>query len=292
MYRELIRERYEHLSKSQKRIADYLMMSPREAAFMTASRLAVLLNVDIATITRFAQRLTYRGYPELLTDIRSTVQREMREGFTPVEGISDAGRAFVHALAIERENVERTMSAISIEAVEKALAAMEQADTIYIAGQNTAVFLAEELAVRLRMMGMRVVVVHGDLITTAVWLVGLHQGDVAVGIGFSSYATDVAGVLRAAHQHGATTIGISGSDVSPVARVADIVLICSAASPLHIPTESSVMAVIEGLAQGISVTRRDTLTANMHAFSVLHDVLSSARRNPVGSAEESLMKMY
>ena len=288
MYRELIRERYEHLSKSQKRIADYLMVSPREAAFMTASRLASLLNVDIATITRFAQRLSFQGYPVLLADVRSVVRLEMSAGYQPVEGISDAGRAFVHALALERDNIDRTMSMISIDAVEKAIAALQRADHVYVAGQH----LSEDLTTRLHFLGIAATVVRGHPAFVAPALIKLRSSDVVIGIGMSEHAEDVVGALRIAHERGATTIGITGSEVSPVARLADIALICSQTSPLHLPSESALMAVIEGLWQALAATRMDALSQNMRALSAMMDDLTHNDDDPPGTIEDSVMRVY
>jgi DNA-binding MurR/RpiR family transcriptional regulator len=292
MYRVRIRESYEHLSKSQKRIADFLMTSHREAAFMTASRLAVLLNVDVATITRFAQRLKYPGYPELLDEVRSTVQAEMSGGLRPAEGVSEAGRAFVRALNTERENIERTLSGISMDAVEKAVAALLGARRIYVLGKSMGTMLAEAMVVRLQMTGLDAVLVTGDAVWVAVALRSLDAGDAVLGFGFSGYAADVAEVLRIAKKRGATTIGISGSDVSPVARTADIVLICVAASALHIPSEAAGSALIEGLWEALAATRMDVINKNTKAFSDVYEELAKSHSHPVGSVEESIMKLY
>jgi DNA-binding MurR/RpiR family transcriptional regulator len=292
MYRERIRENYEHLSKSQKRIADFLMTSHREAAFMTASRLAGVLDVDVATITRFAQRLKYPGYPELLDEVRTIVQAEMSEGFHPVEGVSDAGRAFVRTLTLSRDNVERTLGGISLEAVEKTIAALERAQRVYVLGMNTGSLLAARLVLGLQIMDVHAVVVDGDAVQAALTMRNLQAEDVVVGFGFSGYAAEVGGMLRIARAHGATTIGISGSDVSPVARSADIVLICVASSSLHIPSEVATIAVIEGIAQALALSRMDAFKRNMSAFGDFYQELAANHSHPVGSVEDSIMKLY
>lgn len=292
MYRDRIRESYENLSKSQKRIADFLMTSHREAAFMTASRLAGVLDVDVATITRFAQRLKYPGYPELLDEVRSAVQAEMSKGLRPVEGVSEAGRTFVNTLTLARENVERTLSDISIEAAEQAIATLAKAHTIYILGQHTAVLLAEKMAVRLQVIGINPVVVSGDTVQIALALRNVQADDVVVGFGYSGYSADVAAALRMAHERGAKTIGISGSDVSAVARSADITLICAANSPLHLPSEVAASAVVEGLTQALAIDRDALFHQNIDALGRTYEQLIEYRLHPVGSIEESIMKLY
>ena len=65
------------LTKSQKRIADYGATSYHQVAFMTSPVLAKQLDINEATIIRFAQRLNYQGYPEFVASIQSIVKKEL-----------------------------------------------------------------------------------------------------------------------------------------------------------------------------------------------------------------------
>ena len=76
MYREKIREYYDHLSRSYRRVADYIMSNYYDVSFMTAAQLAFAVGVDTTTVVRFSQRLGYNGYPELLNDIRDQVRQK------------------------------------------------------------------------------------------------------------------------------------------------------------------------------------------------------------------------
>jgi len=288
MYRELIRERYEHLSKSQKRIADYLMVSPREAAFMTASRLAGILNVDIATVTRFAQRLTFHGYPELLADVRSTVRLEMSSVRPPMEGVSDAGRAFVSALAGERDNIERTINNISIDAVERAIDALLKAETIYVAAQH----LTDGIVGRFQLLGMRASGARGAPAFLIPGLVNATSKDVLLATGYSSVAYDVVAAMRIVRERGATIIGLTGSEVSPVARLAQIVIICSMASPVHLPAESSVMAVVEGMWQALANLRQEQLGRNLRDLDRYVQDMVRDPNSVGGSVEDNILPVY
>jgi DNA-binding MurR/RpiR family transcriptional regulator len=65
LYEERIRQERVNMSKSFAKLADFLLDSYVEAAFMTASELAHVLNLDAATVVRFSQQLGYNGFPEL-----------------------------------------------------------------------------------------------------------------------------------------------------------------------------------------------------------------------------------
>ena len=85
MYREKIREYYDHLSRSYRKVADYIMSNYYEVSFMTAAQLAYAVGVDTTTVVRFSQRVGYNGYPELLNDIRDQVKAEIYAAYTPKE---------------------------------------------------------------------------------------------------------------------------------------------------------------------------------------------------------------
>jgi DNA-binding MurR/RpiR family transcriptional regulator len=292
VYRERIRNNYDRLSKSQRRIADYLMTSHREAAFMTASHMATILDVDVATITRFAQRLGYPGYPELLDEVQALVREEMSTGYHPAEGTSAEGRVFLRSLANEHENLERTINTISVESVEKALALMRKARLIYVVGQHTGSFMARNLALRLSMVGLPAIPVATDGVSTAISMRNLGPEDVMIAFGFSGYVTDVVAAQQVARRRGAPTIGIVGSEVTATARHADVVLVCAAGSPLHIPSETAVTAVIEALFAALGTERAQNFNSEVKAFSDFYQSLIEFASQPATSAEESVMKLY
>ena len=83
MYRERIRDHYDRLSRSYRRVADHIMSNYYEVSFMTAAQLAYAVGVDTTTVVRFSQRLGYNGYPELLADIRAQVRDEIYTAYEP-----------------------------------------------------------------------------------------------------------------------------------------------------------------------------------------------------------------
>src|SRR4030066_1723282 len=76
-YKERLRLDRPNMSKSFARLADFLLDSYIKASFMTASELAHSLNLDAATVVRFSQHLGYKGYPELLREIRDKVRQNI-----------------------------------------------------------------------------------------------------------------------------------------------------------------------------------------------------------------------
>ena len=64
------------MSKSFLRLADFILDSYISTALMTATEIAHEVNIDAATVVRFAQTLGYSGFPELHKEIKARVKKE------------------------------------------------------------------------------------------------------------------------------------------------------------------------------------------------------------------------
>jgi len=71
---DIVKEGEGKLTPSQKKVVDFLLKSPEEAVFLTASSLAERLDTSDTTIVRMAQALGYKGFPGLKKRIRELVQ--------------------------------------------------------------------------------------------------------------------------------------------------------------------------------------------------------------------------
>ena len=60
-----IRTHYDSFSKSHRRLADFILENLHEVAFLSINELSQRTGISPATITRFARRLDFQGYPDL-----------------------------------------------------------------------------------------------------------------------------------------------------------------------------------------------------------------------------------
>ena len=143
MFREQIRKHYDHLSRSYRRVADFILSDYRTAAFMTAAALADAVDVDTTTVVRFAQRLGYPGYPELIEDIQDQVKLELSQTYaTPSEeeGVHSKVQMLV---AKDRTNLEKALAHNTLETIENTLDMLRAAPRIVVTGESYAEPIAE-----------------------------------------------------------------------------------------------------------------------------------------------------
>jgi DNA-binding MurR/RpiR family transcriptional regulator len=248
MFRERITRNYQSLSPSFKKIADFVLTSHQRTAFMSASRLAKYLGVDVATVTRFSQQIGYDGYTQLIREIQEKVLEEMREARAPVvDRLRAAEGPFAQTMWQDWANLEKTIRNIPVEYAEQAIAALATARRVYMVSEATGGGLALAAASYLRMVKPDVIVLTQGPFDAALALKDLGAEDVVIGIGFTSYAYAATQALKLGRKVGAKTIGVISQPDCPIGEVAEILISCAATEEGYLPSPTGVSTILFAL---------------------------------------------
>ncbi len=262
MFQEKIAQHYARLGRNQKKIADFLTQQYHEAAFINAFALSQRLGVDPATVTRFAQRLGYAGYPELLREIQAMVKKELAPAERPPAEKADVEGLFLRALAQEKENLERAMTHVKGPTVAQVVSAIRGARNVYVVAQGLARGPAQIFVSHLQgWLELPVLLVAAELLEAPMFLTSLSEKDVVLGVSLSALHDDTAQMLRLAQSRGARTIGLAASHTSPIASTADLVLVYPSESITGTPSIASLTAIMAALVQVITLQEPDKFSS-------------------------------
>lgn len=267
MFRERINRRYQTLSPSFRRLADFLLSQHQRAAFMSASRLAHHLDVDVATVTRFAQTLGYEGFTELSREIQDQVLDEMRQARAPIaDRLASAEGPLAQTLWHDWANLEKTIAHLRPEVAADAVAALRAARRIYVCAEGVGIGLALAFANYAAMIGLGPIVLSQGPFDTAIELKELGPEDVVIGIGFSSYAYLATRVLEYARQVGAKTIGIVGQASCTAGQAADFLLTATQDESTHLPSMTAMAAIVFALVYSLCMTDVEAYNQGLMRF--------------------------
>jgi DNA-binding MurR/RpiR family transcriptional regulator len=267
MFRERITRHYQVLSPSFKKIADYILTSHQRVAFMSASRLAKHLRVDVATVTRFSQQIGYDGYTQLIREIQEAVLQEMRETRAPLtDRLKAAEEGVVQTLWRDWMNLEKTIQNLPVARAEKAVAAIGAARNIYIVSEGVGAGLAQAMVSYLSVSKPHVWALVRGAFDTAIVLKDLGPEDVVLGIGFTNYAFAATRALELAKSVGATTIGVISQADCPIGTVAEILFTCSATEEGYLPSPTGVGAILFALVYGYLMQDNDRYSRDLMRF--------------------------
>lgn len=257
MYREGIRALYGQLSPGYRRIADYLLNHYQDAAFMTAAEIARVVDVDTALVVRFAQRLGYPGFPELINEVQEDVKRDLRAVYEPPEGDSSPMQIFRRNLMQDRNNLDFALLHFDTATVESAIEVLAKARKIFVAGEGSLNHLGEALVERLVSQGFSAHPISSELAGQAATSAAITADDVLIALGMTAMTPGAAVVLKVAREQGAKTIAVVGAASNPLAAVAEFVIYAPVNTVGLIPSWSAIASVLHALAQALALNGPD-----------------------------------
>ena len=249
-------------SKGQKQIARFILEHYDKAAFMTASRLGVTVGVSESTVVRFATELGYDGYPHL----QRALQEMIRNKLTSVQRMEVAGdrmggrdvlQTVLHA---DTDMIRVTLDEIDRDAFQGAVDALMGAKQIYILGVRSSSALASFLGFYFNLLFENVTLVHTNSVSEIFeQVLRVGPGDVLFGISFPRYSKRTLSAMKYARDRGARVIALTDSQLSPLARVADHVLLARSDMASFVDSLVAPLSVINALIVAVGMSRRDEI---------------------------------
>ena len=246
-------------SKGQKQIARFILEHYDKAAFMTASRLGVTVGVSESTVVRFATELGYDGYPHL----QRALQEMIRNKLTSVQRMEVAGdrmggrdvlQTVLHA---DTDMIRVTLDEIDRDAFQGAVDALMGAKRIYILGVRSSSALA---SFYFNLLFENVTLVHTNSVSEIFeQVLRVGPGDVLFGISFPRYSKRTLSAMKYARDRGARVIALTDSQLSPLARVADHVLLARSDMASFVDSLVAPLSVINALIVAVGMSRRDEI---------------------------------
>ena len=249
-------------SKGQKQIARFILEHYDKAAFMTASRLGVTVGVSESTVVRFSTELGYDGYPHL----QRALQEMIRNKLTSVQRMEVAGdrmggrdvlQTVLHA---DTDMIRVTLDEIDRDAFQGAVDALMGAKRIYILGVRSSSALASFLGFYFNLLFENVTLVHTNSVSEIFeQVLRVGPGDVLFGISFPRYSKRTLSAMKYARDRGARVIALTDSQLSPLARVADHVLLARSDMASFVDSLVAPLSVINALIVAVGMSRRDEI---------------------------------
>jgi DNA-binding MurR/RpiR family transcriptional regulator len=243
MFREKIQEKYNELTPSFRKLADFMLQRQLDTAFMTATELAHRLGVDAATVVRFAQELGYTGFRELNKEIQAIVRSELQASYSADLDTPDDLGLFRSLLENERHNLATAQDQLP-EQSNAILPVLLEAQRVWVVGQGHCAHLAGLCAGALREIGLLAQSIAPDPLEAATSLKELGADDLVIGFSLTGMDLNVANVIHFARQHGAKTLVFSASAVAAAALASETTILCPGPTQTDTPSFTGLAAII------------------------------------------------
>jgi DNA-binding MurR/RpiR family transcriptional regulator len=223
-YEEVIRQERPQMSKSFAKLADFLLDSYVEAAFMTASELAQALNLDAATVVRFSQHLGYPGFPKLQREIRQRVKKDLL--IRPTQVLEENTPPGITSTAIKEvlQALDQTRISLDTEALDQLVEEIGKARRVVILPEGPAQPTAYSLVLFLEQGGFPVYIARTGLADLARTVNNATQQDLLIALEVAGQSPYIARAMGEAQLKEIPTAAIVAAASLPSARYAKTVL--------------------------------------------------------------------
>ncbi len=256
---EELRRRYDLLTHSQKRIAEYIVDQSQAVAFSTVDQMAAQLDVNPSTIVRFCYRLGLNGFPDLQERMRQVVRGQLSRADEQVEaGASGAhlqGTSFGASLAHDLRNLQRTIMGLTVDDLNRAVDQLVAARRVYVIAGYSAFALAHYFGLVLSRLRPDVHTIVADEGVSKVRIAEIGSPDCLLAFTFPRYAVHTQRTALWAREQKATIVVVTDTPISAVGQIADTVLV---ASPTGTGMQNSMvapMAVANALLNGVAAAK-------------------------------------
>jgi len=225
-YIAIIKSCYPSLSKTEKKVADYILKEKGKIIYQTLLEISQSIDVGEATIIRFVRKIGFSGFQDLKFEIA-------KENNTENEDSENGGEhnnyeSYIDANA-ERivQTITNTKATLVQGNINLAIKMITDAKRVFFYGVGSSGFTANEAQVRfmrLGVIGNSVIDPHFQSMYSSIG----NDKDVIIVFSISGYTKDIIEAVKIAKEENTKVIAITSYILSPVAQLADCVLLTAA----------------------------------------------------------------
>ncbi|ADU31224.1 MurR/RpiR family transcriptional regulator [Evansella cellulosilytica] len=272
VYKRIVQNR-ERMSKSHKKIANYLIKNHETAPFLTASKLAKNVQVGEATVIRFAFFLNYKGYPDMQRHLQEALQRKMTSAEVlarTTDENDETKHVISEVLSDDIQNIKMTLNQVDPAVFENAVEQIIEAKRIYIIAYRSATSIGSFLEFYLDLVLQNTELIRqADGVSEHV--LDITDEDLVIGLGFNRYTKRTVEVLKFVKQQGAKTLVITDHLMSPLVPYADIKLIASTEINSFIDSFAAPMSISSALITALTRSEHKKVEKRLEELEGLWD---------------------
>ena len=260
IYEQIARKR-EEMSKTQKKIADYILAHQVASSFHTVGRLAKETGVSEASVVRFANFLGFDGYTSFQKEMQDKTQNQMDTpqrlalSYSVYEG-REEGVAQVFKDDIQ--NLSDTLQELDMDMFFAIVHELIKAKRIFIVCSRSSAGLGLFFQYYLRWSGSQVYLID-DLQNNEELVNGLCQEDFVFAISFKRYSKRTVDILQYMSKQPCKVASLTDLLTSPLIRCSDYYLLAKANMSTYLDSYVAPQAIVDALLMAIGKEKNKEL---------------------------------
>lgn len=271
---KLVAEHHAEFTKSEKRIADYLLENQDKAAFMSAAEIAEVLDLSEPTMTRFARRLGFDNYPamrEMLQAKFRTLVNHSARIRSLLDNLRVNGDIYERLVTSEIDFLTESIHTLDQKAFTEAVELLRTHQRVFVFGLGPSVSLVDMLEIRLTRSARHVIPLRTFGRELLEPLLLMSKDDLLIAIGFHSVNPYLQLVLEQANQCGAPVILVTDTLGDLVGKNATVVLSARRGPVSAFHSMTVPMTIINALLLALSSVDQERIMNNLDKLDQIRD---------------------
>lgn len=243
LFLQVIRERFDNLTKSEKKIADYVLENYMRVVDYNIAELSEYTQTSDASIIRFCRTFGCKGYQDFKMRLAREVVPTYKQ-YNPNLEEGDTVDTICHKVfSASISALQETQQMLNGESLLLAAQRLYEAERIVIACSGNSLVVGEDLRIKMLKIGIRCSL-DKDYDLQLMSVSSLTERDVVICISHTGSTKNLYELLRMAKKNHAYLILISTQMKAPIAQLADLVIsVCGKETMFH--SESTTARVAE-----------------------------------------------
>jgi DNA-binding MurR/RpiR family transcriptional regulator len=278
-FSQLISERFPQLTKSEKRIANYLNQNQDEAAFLSAGEIADLLQLSEATMVRFARTLDFDSYPAMRVALQDSFRHRMTHSArlrSRLDDLRAAGDIFERLVASEIDYLTEALQTVDRKALNAAVELLRTHQRVFVFGLGPSLSLVDLLEIRLTRSARQVIPLNTSGREMLEPMLLMNSSDLLIAIGFFNLTPNLQMVLDYANQHKTPVILLTDTLGPMVGDKADIVLAARRGPVSSFHSLTVPMTVINALLLALTAADQEKVMTNLDKLDQMRERLKKS----------------
>ena len=218
-----MRRQIPQMTNAQRKVADYILGNPMDAAFSTINQIANTTGVSTTSVIRLANALGYDAFSDFQKALKGYLQayaapvKKFSLNTRDAAPVQDEQGVVSDTYQKEIENLNAAVTGLEEEAVNAVVQRLTAARNIYVCGVRTSESIARYLVYNFNRMFLNATYVDDSPMVMMDFLKHVTGEDVLIAITMSRYNKNVCELARICHEKGIPVIAMTDSYDSPLA---------------------------------------------------------------------------
>lgn len=267
--KKVIDTHFNELSKSQKKVAAYVLEYPETVAMHSAQEVGLAIEVSETTVIRFCHSLGFSGYAELQKSIRKQLlfQESSLKTYQQTKLELERGTHFYRkVMEQDQKMIGETIKRINEEDYENAVKKLAAGKEVYILGLRSSHAVASWVAYTLSLVREDVQLIRTESEDVIRKLSKMDKDVVVLVISFHRYVNETVKITQLAKEQGAFIIAVTDSRLAPVQPYSDLLFPIYSPNKSTLDATTSLFSFLNAMIAGVSVKEKAQFEKRQQAY--------------------------